>query len=341
MDWDWLLNQIRRIHEEIRYRVTEACESGSQDAICTVIEDGEGDTIYAVDRISEDILVEAFDREIAARYPLVLIAEGLHGGKITLPRGTKESKTVLRVIADPIDGTRCRMYQKRSGWILTGVALNRGEETSLSDIEIAIQTELPLVKQHLCDTLWAFKGAGVQCERLNRVTGERHPILLKPSTAVDLANGFGSVTRFFAGAREISASIDDEIAYKAQGPTSAGKSHCFEGQYLSTGGQLYELMSGHDRFIVDLRPLLHPADQPIGLCCHPYDICTELIAREAGVLVADEIGNPLRAPLNLEAEVAWSGYANARLRDLVEPLLHQALQTRGLLIRERLPGNVD
>ena len=54
----------------------------------------------------------------------------------------------------------------------------------------------------------------------------------------------------------------------------------------------------------------------------------------------DEIGNLLRAPLHLEDEVPWSGHANVRLRDLVEPLLHQVLQTPGLLIRERLPGNV-
>lgn len=30
------------------------------------------------------------------------------------------------------------MYQKRSAWILTGVAPNRGPETDLSDIEPAI-----------------------------------------------------------------------------------------------------------------------------------------------------------------------------------------------------------
>ena len=40
------------------------------------------------------------------------------------------------------------------------------------------------------------------------------------------------------------------------GPAVAGKAACFEDQYLSTGGQLYELMAGHDRFIADIRPLL-------------------------------------------------------------------------------------
>ena len=80
------------------------------------------------------------------------------------------------------------------------------------------------------------------------------------------------------------------------GPGREGKVRSFEDQYLSTGGQLYELMMGQDRFQVDLRPLLRSLLHDRGLqnllCCHPYDLCTELIAREAGVLIADEAGAP-------------------------------------------------
>ena len=335
MDGEQLLQSIRRIHEDIRAAVTLACESGPRETVSTVVEDGEGDTIYAIDRISETMLVDLFERKIATHVPILLIAEGLRGGRIGLPRGIKDSEAVWRVIADPIDGTRCLMYQKRSGWILTGVAPNRGEETSLADIELAVQTELPLVKQHLCDTLWAVRGKGVQAERLNRLTGERSPIIPQPSAARDLTHGFGSVTRFFSGGRDILASIDDEIACGALGPGREGKGYIFEDQYLSTGGQLHELMVGHDRFLADLRPLLRPVLQQRGLqpglCCHPYDLCTELIAREAGVLVTDEAGLTLRAPLNLEADVAWIGYANAHLHSLVAPLLHSALESRALL----------
>jgi hypothetical protein len=57
-----------------------------------------------------------------------------------------------------------------------------------------------------------------------------------------------------------------------------------EDQYLSSGGQLYELISGRDRFIADLRPLMEPLlnrrGLMLGICAHPYDLCTELIARE-------------------------------------------------------------
>jgi hypothetical protein len=336
---DWLLGSIRAIHEEIRGAVTSACESSPPADISRVVEDGEGDTIYSVDRISETMLVTLFEREIASRVPIVLIAEGLSGGKIALPRGSKESEAVWRIIADPIDGTRTLMYQKRSAWILTGVAANCGDATTLADIELAVQTELPLIKQHLCDTLWATRGEGARGERFNRISKERIPLLPQPSTAKGLTHGFGSVTRFFSGGRDVLAAIDDEISLGALGPGREGKAQSFEDQYLSTGGQLYELMMGHDRFQADLRPLLRSILNDRGLqnslCCHPYDLCTELIAREAGVLVSDEAGFPLRVPLNLDAEVCWVGYANDHIRSCVEPLLQKALKRRGLLCLQR------
>ncbi len=335
-DKDWLLSSVRSIHEDIRAAVTSVCESSSPASVASVFSDvdGEGDTIYFVDRVSESMLVELFSDRIASRVPIVLIAEGLRGGKICLPWGVPESQAMWRIIADPIDGTRPLMYQKRSAWILTGIAPNRGESTSLSDIEIAVQTELPLIKQHLCDSFWAIRSEGVQGERFNRFNGERKPLFPRPSTAKDLTHGFSSITRFFSGGRDVLASIDDEISLAAVGVGKEGKAYSFEDQYLSTGGQLYELIMGHDRFLADLRPLLFDilrdrGLQP-GLCCHPYDLCTELIAREAGVFIYDEKGQPLNAPLNLKADVAWAGYANDHICAQIQPLLQKALTTRGL-----------
>ena len=60
-------------------------------------------------------------------------------------------------------------------------------------------------------------------------------------------------------------------------------------------------------------------------------MCTELIARELGVIVTDERGELLRAPLNVEADVGWCGYANEHIRMEIEPLLRRALHERGLL----------
>jgi len=330
-----LLTPIKNLHERIRAAVVEACEHAALDEMSRVVKEEEGDTIFAVDRVSEDLLIEFFEQELADTTPLVLIAEGLEGGQVMLPRGLPESEAVWRIIVDPIDGTRGLMYQKRSAWILTGVAPNRGPETNLQDIELAVQTEIPLVKQHLSDTAWAMRSESVQAERFNRLTGERTPLHLQPSRAPSIAQGFAMLARFFPGARDELAALDEEIVRGALGPSPPGKALCFEDQYISTGGQLWELMAGHDRFVADLRaqmgPVMAERGLPLGLCCHPYDLSTELIARELGVIVTDESGGPLRTRLAVEPDVAWAGYANVAIRAQIEPLLQTALEKRGLL----------
>ncbi|HMG36047.1 MAG TPA: inositol monophosphatase family protein [Blastocatellia bacterium] len=331
-----LLEPIRRVHERVRVAVVDACERLELEDLGRVASDGgEGDTIYAVDRVSEELLIEYFDREVSPHGSLVLIAEGLPSGGVLLPQGIKESDADWRVIVDPIDGTRGLMYQKRSGWILTGVAPNRGPFTGLNDINLAVQTEIPLVKQHLMDSVSGIRGEGIQAERTNRLSGARVPLRLKPSGARSIAHGFAMISRFFPGAREELAAIDDEIVRGALGPVQRGKAHCFEDQYISTGGQLFELMSGHDRFVADIRPLmekfLKARGLSSGICAHPYDLCTEMIARELGVIITDPNGSPLTAPLSLEAEIAWVGYSNMSIRWQIEPLLHAALHRRGLV----------
>jgi len=333
-----LLEPLRRLHETIRAAVVEECERAGSGELAKVVAEEESDTIFAIDRVSEEVLIDFFEREVAPLAPVLLIAEGLSDGQIIIPRGTAESDVVWRIIVDPIDGTRGLMYQKRSGWILTGVAPNRGPGTSLNDIGLAIQTEIPLVKQHLSDVLWAVCGEGFHAERFNRISGEHAPLDLHPSTAVNIDQSYSQVVRFFPGVRDVLAAIDDEIVRGALGPALSGKAQCFEDQYTSTGGQLYELIAGHDRFTADLRAHMDPVTTERGLpkllCCHPYDLCTELIAREAGVIVTGVAGGPLNARLAVEPDVSWVGYANPRIRATVEPLLQAALKNRGLFNRD-------
>jgi fructose-1,6-bisphosphatase/inositol monophosphatase family enzyme len=331
-----LLAPLRRLHERVRDKVVAACEQAEVEELARIDDDASGsDTVYAVDRVSEQLLIELFEAEIAPLAPLVLIGEGLPGESVVLPRGATESDALVRVIVDPIDGTRGLMYQKRSAWVLTGVAPNRGSKTCLGDIELALQTEIPLIKQHLSDSLWAMRRRGASAERYNRLSGERRPLRLQPSKAHTIRHGFAGLARFFPGAREELAAIDEEIVRGALGDVEPGKAHCFEDQYLSSGGQFYELIAGHDRFIADLRPLMEPLlnrrGLSLGICCHPYDVCTELIAREMGVIITDARGRALEAPLNVEADIAWAGYANPSIREEVEPLLARALARRGLL----------
>jgi hypothetical protein len=143
------------------------------------------------------------------------------------------------------------------------------------------------------------------------------------------------ISRFFPGAREELAAIDEAVVRATLGPPQAGKAQCFEDQYISSAGQLYELIAGHDRFVADLRPLLdrHLAarGEALGICCHPYDLATILIARKAGVLLSDDRGGELDAPLDIHADVGWAGYANAAIRAQIEPALLGTLRARGIL----------
>lgn len=329
-----LLAQLRAIHDAIREAVMAACEQSAAEQLAVPLSYDGGDTIYAIDRVSERVLLEHF-AELASRWSCVLVAEGLGTtGRLVLPLGTNSEVAELQIIVDPIDGTRGLMYQKRPAWILTGVARNRGPVTTLADVEIALQTEIPLLKQHLCDTLWVV-GGEVGGERLDRISGTRVPLAPRPSRAATIAEGFGGVVRFIPGGRDVLAAVDDEVAERILGPVQRGRAQLFEDQYMSTGGQLYELVMGHDRWIADLRPLIEPVlrqrDRALGLCCHPYDLCTESIARAAGVHVTDERGRSLTAPLDVSTDVAWVGIANTPLRDQLWPVLREVLSARGLV----------
>jgi len=330
-----VLPLLQRLGRRIRDDVARAFREQDAAALSRVAGDAGGDTIYAIDHVGEAVLFEELEREAEALGGIVLVAEGLAEGFVVLPKGMARTAARFAMIVDPIDGTRGLMYQKRSAWVLSALALNRGEATRLSDVLIAVQTEIPLVKQHLADELWALRGRGASAERVALLTGERTPLALAPSSAPTVAHGFAMLSRFFPGARDELAAIDEEVMRAVLGPPPPGRSLCFEDQYLSSGGQLYELMVGHDRFNADLRPLVGAVLAARGegppLSCHPYDLCTALIATEAGVLLTAPDGSPLDAPFDLETSVAWVGYANPTLRAAIEPALQHALVRRGFL----------
>jgi hypothetical protein len=337
LDPQSLLAAVRRLHDQMRERVLEATHAHPPEVLSQVVSaqvETCGDLVFAIDRISEAELVAAVTQQIACHEPIVLIAEGIAGGQRVLPAGAREEDCRWRMLVDPIDGTRPLMYQKRSGWILTGIAPNRGAQTSLADIQLAVQTEIPLCKQYLCDQLWAERGQGAQAERYNVLTGERYCVELRPSAADTIQYGYASISRFFPGLRDVTAAIEDQLVERVLGPMPAGGTLTFEDQYPSTGGQLYSLLSGADRFLADLRPLLKKTaaqrGQQLGHCCHPYDICTLLIAEELGVSISDPWGQPQEALLDVTTDVAWAGYANPQIRQQVEPALQHVLRAHGL-----------
>src|SRR5205085_8685612 len=133
-----------------------------------------------------DPLLEPCCEEGGRETPLVLIAGGIeneHGEEaaVTFPRGAREDDAAIRVIVDPIDGTRGIMYDKRAAWALAGVAPNKGPNTRLSDIEVAVMTELPTSKMGFADVLWAVGGQGAHGRRVELASGAGQRLMLPPS----------------------------------------------------------------------------------------------------------------------------------------------------------------
>ena len=93
-------------------------------------------------------------------------------------------------------------------------------------------------------------------ETIDLLSGERWPRRPAPSQASTVAHGFATISKFFPGTKEASAWLEERLFAAVAGEHAGGAPLVFDDEYISSGGQLYELLVGHDRFIADLRPVL-------------------------------------------------------------------------------------
>ena len=327
-----LVTELRSLQEALR----RAIELGAKsiEALARVVKDVGGDIIYEVDVDVEGELIRCCE-QWCDRNRVIMVAEGWgEGGRVAFPPDTTTNNTEFYLIVDPIDGTRPLMYDKRSAWSLAAIVPNTGKPPRLRDAIAASMTELPTSKQLYADCLYTIRGRRPKLIRRRLDTGEEREIPFAPSTAATIEHGFAMLTNFFPGGKEMVSAIEEELV-RELGGLRAGRSIVFTDQYLSTGGQWYELIVGHDRFNGDLRGRMIergiPAGAVPGLAGHPYDCCVELIAREAGVIITDLEGRPFDAPLDIESPMSWLGYANPSLRDLIEPVMRRLLRKHGLI----------
>ncbi len=290
----------------------------------TVHAETRADTIYEVDRMSEAFLIAWFARHWPVEEPVRLVMEGIDDDAPWIfPRGAKPRWALLM---DPIDGTRGLMHGKRSAWILSGLApMLEGALPRLRQIEVAVMTELPVVKQELGDQLSVIGDAPLIATRSRIGQEGETPIGIRPSRANGFAHGFGSVSRFFPEGLVLLAEFEATFWRNLGGGELPV---IFNDQYLATGGQLYELLSGHDRFIADVRPLAFAElGVPLALVCHPYDMAALRVAEAAGVSITDPFGQPLDAPFDTVSPVSWVGFANATLAAAAWPAWQAACRT--------------
>jgi hypothetical protein len=326
-----IVDRIRAFQRTVRETIINSRKTGGLNEVSRT---SSADVIYKIDT-EVDPLIEAFCEEWGKETPLVLISEGLEdheGNEVAsrvFPAGAHEEDAAIRLLVDPIDGTRPIMYDKRSAWALAGVAPNKGAATRLRDIEIAVMTELPTSKMGQADVLWAIRGRGPSALRVDLRDGKGEEFKVTPSTAGGIEHGFASITNFFPGTKVLAGELAEHLARHLIGPADVTRATVYEDQYISTGGQFYELIVGHDRFNADLRPWFYQIQsQPPGLCCHPYDCSTWLIAEEAGVVLTDGLGAPLDGPLDVTTGIAWAAFANRTLQQKIEPILADFLRIR-------------
>jgi len=321
-----LLEELRSLLCEMQTTV-QACVLSARDAatgdeLSAVVAVEASDTLFRVDRIAEEAVLAWFHDSWPANRPVELVMEGLEGrGAVVFPEDATPESMALKCLIDPVDGTRSFMHDKRSAWVLAGLAPHKGSANCLSDIAVAAMTELPPRKQRLADQLSAVRGggaAGIVARRVDIDNGEADAFRPHPSRAGDLEHGFAAFSRFFPQAKtllcEFEAALWKEL-YGEKGPPSI-----FEDQYMCSGGQLYELLSGRDRMLGDLRPeALRKLGLEDALVPHPYDLCAVLIAEEAGCPVSDPLGRPLEAPMDTQSPVSWIGFANETLEAAIRP----------------------
>jgi hypothetical protein len=282
-----------------------------------------GDVQYRIDRASEEAIEDLAARSLRSFGAFRLLTEGLPPSGVVIGRGPPK----FRVLVDPIDGTRGLMYGKRSAFVLVGVA-PESAAPKLSDVVAAVMLEIPPkdgARASFVACAEEGKGARIFREGLSTPIGKPPPrgVRPTPSLATTLAHGFATFCRYFDGAQDRIGALAEAFFEQAAAPGERG--HVFEDQYLSTAGLMFGLLTGKDRFVADLRPLFKDRSGRPLLSAHPYDLLAAPILREAGVPLLDPRGLPLDAPLDVVSDVAWVGYANAKLRRRYEAALLSAI----------------
>ena len=163
----------------------------------------------------------------------------------------------------------------------------------------------------------------------NLISGDRASFVPTPSQETSIENGFVQISRFFNPGKDVLAEIEERLIERIFPDAKDGENFCYEDQYISSGGQLYEMLTGKDRFVADVRAslfrYLKRHGRRTGHVCHPYDLAAHLIGEEVGILLTDASGQPLDAPMETTWPCEWIGYANAGIQQQVAEVFTQLL----------------
>ena len=107
----------------------------------------------------------------------------------------------------------------------------------------------------------------------------------------------------------------------------ADAAHCYDDQYISSGGQLALTALGTYRMVVEARAALAERRGEPTQVCKPYDVAgAVLCAEEAGCVVRGLDGATLDVPLDTDTPVSFCAFANPATHARLWPHLSAALE---------------
>lgn len=328
LDRAFLLDCTRTLHEEIRAAVgarLQAARAADRPSLANAPGVwGAGDLSYAIDDVAEEPLAR-FIAAVARRHRVTVVCEG--PGILASEGGPQPG---VRVLIDPVDGTRSLMHDMRSAWALTGIAPDRGDDTRLSDVVVAVQTELPVTSAATYHVLTAARGAGALLARHDvRSSARIDARALHARQDVPLDNGYLCFTRYLPVERPLVAALEADFLQHAIAAHDLQPRLLYDDQYLCSAGQLFLVATGRYRMLADLRAWLAATTGVANFTAKPYDLAALLAYTEAGVPVLDAAGRPLDAPFDTSTPLDVVAFGNGRLRAAYEPHLRAAMDARG------------
>ncbi len=328
---DRLRPALRAMAEEIRRLARLAPSALNSPHHARPVGQGSGDVTFNPDESTETYL-DSWFAEQASLGPISLLTEDKgwrHGGPG--PDGWRELPNCdhggPQVVVDPIDGTRHLMFELRSAWTVIGVAGPGAELPHQDRIEFGLVTEIPTPQAGWAQELEAIKGQGCQLRRaplLGQAPEADRPLGPVDDGRVD--HGYFPFFAYHPDARAASHAVAQRFFHRLERFEDARIEHCYDDQYIASGGQLALLALGQYTMVADLRPRLVDGKGRGTQCAKPYDLSgAVLCATEAGCAVCDLDGSPLDMPLDTRTPVGFLAFAGPKTRDRLWPHLAQVL----------------
>ena len=275
---------------------------------------GAGDASWALDEACE-AEVEGWFASRALEGPLSLLTEH-HGWRHRGPDGGGG----WRVVCDPVDGTRHLLLRHRAAWCLIALAHAGPDQPRQSEVVLAHAEELPARAGAPARRLGARRGGGAWLSE----GATREPLRVDADDRLD--HGFFSFFAFHPAQRPAVAQLADRVTARWAREEGCAREHCWQDDYISSGGLLLNAALGSQRVVVDARALLPDSTLLHGGTCHPYDLAAPvLILDEAGGSVRGMSGAPFDQPLDAVHAAGFLAFTNRATAARALPALLEEL----------------